>query len=179
MDGANPTDLAGIDGFLRFIIPTRGSLMLDVVFVAMFAVIPLLFLSIQLAKRGQWGWHKTLQLVLGSVLLVAVIAFEVDMRLSGWYHRAAASPYFRRVSPEGGLDWTSPVGISLFIHLCFAIPTAVLWAFVIYRALVKFPSPPRPNEHSHAHKKFSWLATITMVGTAVTGWIFYYLAFVA
>lgn len=188
MDGANPmvlagadlpgADLAGVEGFLRFVMPTRGSLMLDVVFVAMFAVVPLLFLSIQLAKRGQYAWHKTAQIVLGTVLLVAVVAFEVDMRWSGWQHRAVASPYFK-AAEGGGLDWSSPVGISLFVHLCFAVPTAVLWAYVVTMALRKFPSPPRPNEHSHSHKKFSWLGTIGMVGTAVTGWIFYYLAFMA
>jgi putative membrane protein len=178
MDGANPADLAGIEGFLRYVMPTRGSLMLDVVFVAMFAVVPLLFLSIQLAKRGQFALHKLAQLVLGSVLLVAVIAFEVDMRVSGWQHRATASPYFKTAS-AGGLDWSCPVGISLAIHLCFAIPTAILWTYVIVMALRKFPSPPKPNEHSHAHKKFSWLGTIGMVGTAVTGWAFYYLAFMA
>ena len=50
---------------------------------------------------------------------------------------------------------------------------------MIIQALRKFPSPPKPGPHSAAHKRWAWLATIAMVGTAVTGWAFYYLAFVA
>ena len=58
-------------------------------------------------------------------------------------------------------------------------PTAVLWTVVIVQALRKFPRPPQPGQHSAAHKFWGWLAVIEMFMTAVTGWIFYYLAFVA
>ena len=81
----------GLDGFLG----TRASIMLDVVFLAMFAVIPAMALSIFLVKfRKQYTLHKRLQLVLGAVLLVAVVAFEIDMRfITDWRQRAAESPY--------------------------------------------------------------------------------------
>jgi len=164
------TDFPGVDGFLGF----RGSLMLDVVFLAMFAVLPALAVSIALVKRGKFELHKKLQLVLGIVLLLAVIAFEVDMRMYGWEARAEPSPYFDPQAP-----WSCPVGVSLIVHLFFAVPTAFVWIYTIGMALRRFPSPPRPSEYSPSHKFWGWLATVEMVFTALTGWLFYYLAFVA
>ena len=45
-----------------------------VVFVAMFAVVPVLGWSILLAKRGNYALHKRVQLALAVILLVAIIA---------------------------------------------------------------------------------------------------------
>lgn len=168
-----PADAApaydGIHGFLG----TRASLMLDVVFLAMFAVVPALAVSIGLVKRSNFALHKLLQATLGAVLLVAVLAFEVDMRFfTDWRTRAAESPYFQ--GPGWNAVWTS-----LAIHLSFAVPTLLVWIAVIGLALKRFPAPPQPNAHSQLHKKLGWLATIGMTLTAVTGWIFYWLAFVA
>jgi putative membrane protein len=160
----------GIDGFLGF----RGSLMLDVVFLAMFAVLPALAASIYVVKQRRFELHKKLQLTLGVILLLAVVAFEVDIRLNGWTERAQPSPYF-------SLDakWSCPAGVALIIHLFFAIPTTLLWTVVTVRALRKFPDPPQPGTHSASHKFWGWLAVLEMLGTALTGWVFYYLAFVA
>ena len=47
-----------------------------------------------------------------------------------------ASPYCH------GDEW-SPVWYSLCVHLCFAVPTPLLWIYVIVSALRRFPSPPR------------------------------------
>lgn len=160
----------GLDGFLG----TRGSLMLDVVFLAMFAVVPLLGVSILLAKRRRYVLHKRLQLVLAAILLTAVLAFEIDMQLfTDWEARAEGSPYF-----DLARKWTCPVGLALIIHLCFAIPTFVLWIVVTVQALRHFPSPPLPGPHSRAHLRLSKPAAVGMVLTAITGWIFYLMAFV-
>lgn len=160
--------LPGIPGFLG----TRGSLMLDVVFLAMFAVVPALAFSIFLVRRGKYQWHKTLQTVLASVLLVAVLAFELDMRFGGgWRERAALSRYWG----EGlNLVWQS-----LLVHLLFAIPTLFLWIFVVVQASRKFPTQPGPGIHSSSHRFWGWASVIGMTMTAITGWIFYWLAFVA
>ena len=162
--------LAENHGFL----PTRGSLMLDFVFVAMIAVVPILAVSVYLVKfRHKYELHKQIQVVLGVVLLLTVIAFELDMRFGeGWKDFAAASPHYDR-------DNWSLVWYSLCVHLCFAIPTPLLWIFVIVRALRRFPSPPTPGEHSRSHIFWARLAACGICLTAVTGWVFYYLAFVA
>ena len=160
----------GIDGFLG----TRGSLMLDVVFLAMFAVLPLLGIGIYLAMRRQFALHKRLQLAIAAVLLVAVALFEIDMQfLTDWESRAKGSPYF-----DPGHKWTCPVGIALIVHLCFAVPTFVLWIVVVVQALRHFPSPPAPGSHSRAHVRLSYPAAAGLLFTAVTGWIFYAMAFV-
>lgn len=167
-----PPDYPGIDGFLPF---GRGSLMLDFVFLAMFVVVPLLFLSLWLVKyRRQYQWHKTLQLTMAVVLLVAVVLFEVDIRVNGWEERAAASPYFDLAN-----KWTCPAGLALIIHLMFAVPTPFLWTAVIVQALRKFSRPPGPGPHSRSHARWATLAAMCMFMTAGTGWIFYWLAFVA
>ena len=160
----------GIDGFL----PWRASLMLDVVFLAMFAVIPVMALSIHLVKNhGMFKLHKQIQVTLGIVLLLAVTAFEIDMRINGWRLRAEASPYYALGWTEG---WVNRV---LAIHLVFAVSSALLWIYVIVQALRKFPNPPVPCEYSPTHRRWARLAAADMTLTALTGWTFYYLAFVA
>lgn len=155
-----------MNGFLG----TRASLMLDVVFLAMFLVVPVMAWSIWLVKyRRRFLLHKRVQLVLAAVLLIAVTAFEVDMRFfTDWQDLAKDSYYFK--------TWVKP---SLAIHLSFAVPTALLWIYVVAHALRNIPDPPCPSEHSARHIFYGRLAAWGMFGTAVTGWIFYYLAFMA
>lgn len=159
-----------MDGFLG----TRASLMLDVVALAMVALLPALGFSIYLVKfRRRYALHKRIQLTLAAALLTTVALFEADMRIHGWRDRAAASPYSGN---DGSLDW---VTTALSVHLFFAVSTALLWIVVVLRALRNFPNPPQPGPHSAWHRLFATLAAIDLVCTAVTGWVFYWLAFVA
>ena len=157
----------GINGFLG----SRASIMLDVVFLAMFLVLPVLAWSIwQVRSKRNFALHKKVQLIIAFVLLVTVVAFEVDMRwISGWTDRAKLSPYW-----ESGV-----VRTSLAVHLVFSASTAALWLYVIIGALNKMPKPPAPCDYSARHKFWAWLAAIDLLLTAITGWIFYWLAFVA
>ncbi len=167
-------DYSGFDGFLG----TRAALMTDVVFLAMIAIVPVMAWSIMLVRKRKGDnqkllLHKRVQTTLGYVLLVAVILFEIDVRfISDWEQRAVGSPFY---DPEA---WCA-VWVSLAIHLMFAIPTLFLWIYVIVAAMRKFDSPPTPNAYSKRHRLTGPLAAIGMTMTAVTGWIFYYLAFVA
>lgn len=156
-----------MDGFLG----TRASIMLDVVFLAMFAVVPILAWSIHLVRnKRNYRLHKQVQVTLGLVLLVAVTLFEIDMRfVTDWRARATASPHFA----------SGTVMNSLYIHLVFAVTTAVLWILVMARALRNIPNPPGPCAHSIWHKRWGWIAALDMLGTSITGWVFYWLAFVA
>jgi len=161
-----PLLLAQNAGFL----PTRGSVMIDFVFVAMFAVILVLAYSIYLVRVSkQFNLHKWIQIALAAILLIAVVAFEVDVQFfTDW--EALAEP-----SQFGMLT----VKILLWIHLLFAVPTPFIWGVVIWMGLSRFPSPPVPGPHSETHRKLGWIAAIGMLMTAITGWIFYYAAFVA
>ncbi len=161
------SETRGINGFLG----SRASIMLDVVFLAMFLVLPVLAWSIwQVKYRRRFALHKRVQLITAAVLLITVVAFEVDMRwISGWTDRAKFSPYW-----ENGI-----VRASLWIHLMFSATTAALWVYVIVGALNNIPKPPAPSPYSEWHKFWGWLAALDLVMTAITGWAFYYLAFVA
>jgi len=165
--------IAELNGFL----PTRGSWMLDFVFAAMFAIIPVMAWSIYLVKfrspkqEYKCERHKWIQLTLAAVLVVAVTAFEIDLNLitKNWRPLAEPSPYYA----------TKLVDYSLWIHLCFAVPTPFLWGFVIVQALRKFPCPAAPCGYSQRHKRWGRIAAIAMFMTAATGWVFYWLAFVS
>lgn len=163
-------DFPGINGFLG----TRGSLMLDIVFVGMLAIVPVLLVSIWIARRKRdFQLHKMLQLGTALTLLVVVLAFELEVRVSGWAERAQPSPHWR----DG--RWNDWIDYSLAVHLCFAIPTPLVWALVIVRAQKNFDKPPRPHRHSAAHRLWGRIAAGLMVLTAITGWVFYWLAFAA
>jgi len=156
----------GIDGFLG----TRATFMLDVLVIAMGVVVVVLGWSIyQVKYRRRYELHKWVQVGLGAVLLIAVIVFEVDVRMFGWEERAA-----------GQLGGRAPddVWIALAIHLVFAVSATILWPVVIIRALLNFPNPPAPGPHSRFHVPAARAAAIVMFITAFTGWTFYYLAFV-
>jgi hypothetical protein len=164
---------SGLDGFVP---GSRGSLMLDVVFLAMFLVVPLLVASIWIVKyRRHYVLHKRLQLALAGLLLVAVTLFEIDLQLfTKWEDRAVGSPYF-----DPANKWGCLAGLSLIVHLTFAVPTLLLWIVVVTRALRKFDRPPRPGPHSRWHSFWGFVAAGGMVMTGLTGWFFYWLAFVA
>ncbi|MGE3241186.1 MAG: DUF420 domain-containing protein [Pirellulales bacterium] len=143
--------------------------MLDVLVLAMGAVVAVLAWSIYEVKyRRHYTLHKWVQVGLGVVLLLAVIVFEVDVRLHGWQDRAAG---------EVGGHASQLVMTSLGVHLFFAVAATVLWPVVIIRALLNFPNPPAPGPHSRFHLRWARIAAIDMFITAITGWTFYYLAF--
>jgi hypothetical protein len=156
----------GQNGFLG----TRATALLDFIVIAMAIVVPLMWWSIRQAGHAKkYPLHRNLQITLALVLLVVIAFFEAEMRIYGWRERATASPYYA----SGWVDK------SLWIHLAFAVGTPFLWGAVIIAALKKFPHPLAPGSHSRAHVFWGRLAAIGMTFTAVTGWVFYYLAFTA
>ena len=159
-----------MNGFLG----NRASLMLDVVFLAMFVIVPILAWSIYLVRvKRSYLLHKRIQMSLAGVLVVAVTLFELEMRFYGWRHRAEASPYYDSNLSVGLVNWT------LWVHLLFAITTFLLWIYVVVQALRKSPMPGAAVEVIRKHRFWGKLAAIDMGLTAITGCTFYYLAFVA
>lgn len=155
-----------MDGFLP---GSRATFMLDLVAVAMILVLPALVLAINLVRKHQsYNTHKKLMTALATILGIAVVLFEIEMRLVGWRHLAEPSPYYNTI--------LFPV---LIVHLVFSISTTFALAATVYLAWRKFPSPVRPSEHSKVHRVLGRLSAIGLTLTSVTGWIFYYVAFIA
>lgn len=161
--------LAGIMGLSGFL-GNRSTFMLDVVVVALFAVLPTLLVSILVVRRARnYQLHKRLQTTMAYVLLITVLAFEIDIRTSDWEALA---------TPASATEPPARVYAMLYVHLVFAVSTVALWAWVLWRAHRRFPKPPGPSQHSRAHAFWGYVAAFDMLGTAVTGWIFYWMAFV-
>ena len=159
-------------GFLGF----DSSLMLDVVVCALVLVVPVIIYSLYLVKvRRQYARHAAIQTTLAVVLLLVVIAFEVDMRLhGGWQNIVNKHPEAPRVTGAA----LSQVRTMLWVHLVFAVTTPLLWITTLTLAWRRFSEPPQPSPHSRTHKTLGWLSTLDLVLTSVTGLGFYYLAFV-
>ena len=149
-------------------IPSRAPFGVDAL--ALFALFILPFLAISLSAV-RWGrafrFHKFMQTTLGLALISALLVFEWQIRLEGWRLYAADSPYYD--------TWVTP---ALVLHLFCAAPTFGLWMIVLTGAWKKFPVPAKPGEYSMIHKKLGRIAAGSMVGTAASGWLFYWLAFV-
>jgi putative membrane protein len=153
-------------GFIPF---SRGSFMLDLVAVAMFAILPAVAIGVNLVKRHRnYGAHKKVMLGISIILGIAVILFEIEMRMIGWRELAEPSPYYNTILPT-----------VLGVHLFCSISTTLLLSTTVWFACRKFPSPPRPNPHSILHKKLGKLSATGLLLTSVTGWTFYYIAFIA
>ncbi|MBC7531740.1 MAG: DUF420 domain-containing protein [Oligoflexus sp.] len=151
-----------------FLPSSRGSFILDFIVVAMALVVPILGFSVFTVKiKKNLILHRVIQIVLGIVLGLAIVVFELDMRINGWRQLAEPSPYYD--------SWVFP---SLIIHLCFSIPTLVLWAYTIFTAL-KHSIDKSHNPARFKHKNLGRLSAYAMIGTALTGWIFYWFAFIA
>lgn len=162
------------DGFLGY----RTSFMLDFVVCALVIIVPLLVYSLWLVKvRKAFAKHKWLQLVLGLILLVAVGAFEIDLQIvhGGWEN------IVRKSIPDEAALATRVAAVRpyLWTHLFFAVTTPFLWFTTLALAFRRFSNPPTPGQHSRLHKTLGWLSTIDITLTAVTGLVFYYVAFVA
>ena len=162
------------DGFLGY----RTSFMLDFVVCALLVIVPVLAVSIWLVKSGRrYSQHRVLQTVLGAVLLLAVGAFEVDLQIvHGGWENVVKKAYDDDVLLAERISQAQPW---LWLHLVFAVTTPVLWLVTMGMAWKRFPMPPTPGAHSQIHRRLGWISTIDVTLTAITGLIFYWVAFVA
>lgn len=150
-------------------IMSRAPISIDFLVIAMVAISIILSWSIfVLIRKKRYEAHKKVQLTLGTTLLIAIIIFEIDIRINGWVHLAKVSPYFD--------TYLFPI---LYFHIATASITIVLWLITSIQALRSIPSPPRPTARTRFHKRISRVAAAFMYGTAITGWAFYWMAFIA
>ena len=144
--------------------------MLDVVFLAMLAVLPVQAFSFWIVKyKRNLIAHRNLQVGTASILLVTVLAFEIDMQLfTDWRLHAKDSRFY-----DSG--WVDRL---LWIHLVFAIPTPFIWGWVIFAAIKNFTWNVTTNAYAARHRIWGRVAAVFLMMTSLTGWVFYLAAFV-
>lgn len=153
---------------VKLIAMSRASGVMDFIVIAMALLLPFLFFSIyQIRVNKNKRLHRHLQTVLGIILFLSVVVFEIDVRLSGWREAAEPSQYYD--------SWVFPL---LWLHLLGAIPTFFLWVGALYQGLSSMTADVASDLKIKRHKRLGSLASYGLVYTAMTGWIFYIFAFV-
>jgi uncharacterized membrane protein YozB (DUF420 family) len=139
---------------------TRADWLMDLVIVSLVVIVPALLYSWAKAREGEYGRHKRWQLWLTGILTVAILAFEADLRMIGGMEGLTqGSRYFG----------TPLLDVSTYVHLFFAVSTAVIWIALIVASLRRFDSPPLPGAFSRTHKRWGKIGMIWMIMTGLTG----------
>ncbi len=145
--------------FPRGFLGTRGDLLMDIVIVALVAVVPIVFYNWRLARTGRYPLHKTMQISLAVLLGAVVGLFEYNLRLQGGIFEATAA------SSYAG---TGTLNFWIYLHTFFAITTIFIWIGLIAVSLRRFPNPPVPGAFSGRHRFWGRLGMIWMLVTGVT-----------
>lgn len=142
--------------------------LIDVVNFSFIVIVPTLIYSWLKVRQGDYNLHKKVQLTLFAVLFIAVILFEVDLRMRGGIFEMVKQSQFAGTALLNGLIW---------FHMFVSITTSFIWIGLIAGSLWKFASPPVPNNFSGIHKLFGKIGMIDMILTGITGVMLYVLGF--
>ncbi|MFQ5845064.1 MAG: DUF420 domain-containing protein [Planctomycetota bacterium] len=93
---------------------TRADLVVDLFLTVLVLLLPVVFLAVALVRRGRVRAHAVLMGTAFVLFLLALVAFELNVRLRG-----DALP--------------DPSILPFAVHLAFALPTLVLWTLQIAR----------------------------------------------
>ena len=125
---------------------TRASFLIDLFLAVQVLLIPTMAFAIWLVRRGNVRAHARLMTACFVLFLLTVLAFEIDVHIMG-----------ERVAPE---FWR------LAIHLCFVLPTLVLWVRQIATAKSATTNPG-------PHRRRGRLVMALLLCTVATGiWMY-------
>ena len=139
---------------------SRADFLIDLIFLTVILIIPLLSLSLRYAKKRFYKAHKTIQTTLTVVLTIALILFEQDLASKGGLSEMMKGSRF-----EG----SAFIKYFLYLHLTFAVSTAILWWSLLTVSFIRFPK---------YHRKVGLIGMVDMFFTAVTGIFLYIFCFV-
>ncbi len=145
--------------FPRGFLGTRADLLMDVVMVALVAVVPIVLYNWHLARAGRYPRHEALQVALAALLAVVVGLFEYNLRLQGGIFAATAASRYAG---------TTTLNRWIYVHTFFAITTLLVWVALITLSLRRFPSPPAPNGFSAAHRRWGRIGMVWMLLAGLT-----------
>ena len=143
-------------------------ILIDIVNFSFIVIVPALIYSWMQVRKGEYSFHKKIQLALFGVLFVAVILFELDLRARGGIFEMVKQSQFAGTEFLNGLIW---------FHMFTSITTSLIWIGLVGFSLWKFASPPVPNQFSGIHKLFGKIGMIDMILTGITGVMLYILGF--
>lgn len=147
---------------------TRGDILMDLVILSFLFILPAMLASWRLARKRQYVQHKRWQLSLFAVLLIAVLLFELDLKLSGGIFALTA---------ESRYAGTALLNSIIYGHTAVAIAAALLWIAQVALSLMKFGSPPAPNSFSSTHRALGRAGMLTMTLTGISAFPLYILGF--
>lgn len=147
---------------------TRADLLMDIVIIALVAVVPIVLWNWRLARSGQWQQHKRMQIGLAVLLALVVGLFEYNLRLQGGIFEAT------RASAYAG---TTTLNFWIWFHTFFAITTLLVWIGLISASLRRFPNPPVPGAFSPRHRFWGRVGMVWMLATGVTSLPVYWYGF--
>lgn len=148
---------------------SRADLLFDLIMVSILGIAPTLVISWRLARQGAYTAHKRVQIVLTLVLTGVLVLFELNLKSKGGFYALTRDSRFADT-------WVLPT--CLFVHLLFAVSTAVIWISLLSVSIVRFSTPPLPNDFSRAHRFWGRLAIIDLLLTAVTAVGLYVIGFI-
>jgi len=153
------------NGFLG----TRGDILMDLVVLSFFLILPALVFSWLKVRDKQYALHRKTQLLLGITLGIAVLLFEIDLKVSGGiFELTKASAY----------NGTALLNFLIYSHTLVAIITSLVWVVLIIFSLLRFDNPPSPNGFSKHHRFWGITGMITMMLTGLSSFPLYYYGFV-
>lgn len=154
--------------FPKGFLGTRADLLCDIVFLSTMATPFVLAYAIRLARAGKHRQHRALQTGLLSVLLVAVVLFELDVRLSG------GSGSLMRGSSYAG---TGQLKALVLAHVGGNVVTFFAWLYLVVASWRRFETA-LPGGFSARHRRLGrWVFAGTLYG-AVTAVAMYTVGFV-
>ena len=121
---------------------TRASFLIDLFLAVQVLLIPAMVYAIWLVRRGNVRAHARVMKTCFGLFLLTVLAFEIDVHLMG----ARVAPAF----------WP------LAIHLCFVLPTVVLWVRQLATARTATTNPG-------PHRRRGRLVMVLLLCTVATG----------
>ncbi|MBT4740197.1 MAG: DUF420 domain-containing protein [Rhodospirillaceae bacterium] len=149
---------------------TRGDILMDLVILSFIVILPVLIFSWRKVRVGHYQTHKRTQLWLAGVLAVAVILFEIDIRINGGTFALIAP------SPYADAWWLTAI---IYIHLLIAVTTSIIWTGLIIFSLKRFDRPPVPGAFSATHRRWGKAGMIAMTLTGLTAYPLYFFGFAA
>lgn len=138
---------------------TRADLLMDIVILALVAVVPIVIYNWSLARNARYALHKRMQISLAALLGAVVGLFEYNLRLQGGIFKATAASSY---------TGTTTLNFWIYFHTFFAITTIFIWIGLIIVSLRRFPTPPVPGVFSGTHKFWGRIGMIWMLVTGVT-----------